>query len=150
MNSLKHTQPQDLVRKLKKDSQQWNQSPSEAHQQRTLQAIRDELSSTQPTRKVIPLPLLSPAWVAVAAILVLSAAFLVDQLNQPEPEAIPVVLSHKQIEADLEVLTILPQLPDQLAVSVSLLEDPFIEELDAIVGEMTATIQGLLELVEAS
>ena len=104
------------------------------------------------SRNILSFPVFSSSLTAVAAILILGIGFLVYQSNQPEPQPqeSTIALSAQQIEEELKVLSLLPQLPEQVAVSASLLEDPFIEELNAILEEMEATLQGLLELVEAS
>lgn len=153
MNSSKPPESQDPIPQLKKDAKHWHeQTPSEGHQQNTLQAIRDEFKMPRQSRNILSFPVFSSSLTAVAAILILGIGFLVYQSNQPEPQPqeSTIALSAQQIEEELKVLSLLPQLPEQVAVSASLLEDPFIEELNAILEEMEATLQGLLELVEAS
>jgi len=149
MNSSKQTESQDLVQQLKKDAQQWNPSPSQAHKERTLQAIREEFIAP-PARKVIAFPVFSPTWATIAALLVLSVGFLLYQSNQPKQEKMPIALSPLQLEKDLQILTDFSTIPSSADTSLSLLADPVIDELHAIVEDLETTFFVILDIVEAS
>ena len=151
MNSSKPRENQDPIQQLKMDAKHWHeQAPSEEHRENILQVIQEEFKMPR-SRTVLTFPAIFPALTA-AAILILGFGYMLHQSIQPiaQSQQAPIVVSTQQLEEDLNVLTSLPQLAEEVAASASLLEDPYISELNAIVEEMEATIQGLLELVEAS
>ena len=141
------SQNKDLLKdRLKKDAQALIPTSSVDLQEQTLELVRKEFEAKP--AQVIAFPNLRPLLsVAAAIILVAGLIFLQTQKNQPSPE---LVVSPEVMQQSLEDIAELQNIPDPTELTASLATEPMLDELNAIAEELTATFQGILEIVEPS
>ena len=146
MNSPQYQEPDPLKDRLKEDAQALIPHSATDHQQQTMELVRKEFEAKP--AQILSFPDLTPLLsFAAAIVLIASLIFLQSQKNSDSPD---LVVSPEVIQKSLEDISELKNIPDPVELTAALTSDPMLDELTAIAEELTATFQGILELVESS
>lgn len=146
MNSPQHQEPDPLRDRLKEDAKALFQPPSKTNQEQTLELISKEFDAKP--AQIIAFPDLTPLFAFAAAIVLVASVIIFQYQNNPDSHEL--VISPEVMKQSLEEISDLQNIPDPTELTASLTSAPMLDELSAIAEVLTATFQGILELVETS